>query len=338
MRIAAEKTPIFDVCQIGVVLRALLIVQASAAVVCLFFHASIEQWLIHYAVLTCATLPAVLIWLVTTCAIKPILAHVVATVQWCICLNLGVFCALFAAALYSWMTATPLSRPQWLAAGMAGLLLSGVFVTLLTLREKAQQPAATVAKLAELQSRIRPHFLFNTLNSAIALIREDPNQAEHMLEDLSDLFHHALKDPNSESSLHKEIAIAKQYLNIEKIRFENRLTVHWHIHSESLHSKVPPLILQPLVENAIKHGIEPNPEGGIIDIWVQPKGQKTFVRIRNSLASRYAAQPSGNGIALENVRHRLQLMHDIDCYFIVRKTRNTFEVDFTVPLVAQPSV
>ena len=338
MHSASRKISLFDVCHIGIVLRAVLLVQLSTGLATLLSTSQLSAGLLQYALLTCASLPALLTWLLLVCAAQNILDRMVPSVQWCISAGLGFLCGLASSGLYTWVSASPLARHQWLSAGLAGLSFACVLMTLLAWRQKASHPAATVAKLAELQSRIRPHFLFNTLNSAIALIQDEPHKAEQMLQDLSDLFHHALKDPNSQSSLEKEIEIAKLYLDIEKIRFEDRLTVHWHISEEALQASLPPLILQPLVENAIKHGIEPSAEGGEVHIWVKKKGTKALVRIHNSLPTRSAvALPTaGNGMALKNIRMRLQLMHDVNAFFYARKKPNAFEVDFSVPLSPLP--
>lgn len=334
MHSASRKISLFDVCHIGIVLRALLLVQLSTAIACLLATRAPNAWLMQYALLTCASLPALLTWLVMVCAAQKALDRLVPSVQWCLTGALGFLCGLACCALYGWVVGSALARHQWIGAGLAGLTFACLLMTLLVWRQKATHPAATVAKLAELQSRIRPHFLFNTLNSAIALIQDEPHKAEQMLQDLSDLFHHALKDPNSESSLEKEIEIAKLYLDIEKIRFEDRLTVHWHISEGALEAPLPPLILQPLVENAIKHGIEPSAEGGEVHIWVKKKGTKACVRVRNSLPARAmgALPTAGNGMALKNIRMRLQLMHDVNAFFYARKKTDAFEVDFSVPL------
>src|SRR6185436_18963421 len=141
-------------------------------------------------------------------------------------------------------------RVPWVASAFAGALLAAALVAALVLRAKGRMPADTAARLSELQARIRPHFLFNTLNSAIALVREDPARAETILEDLSDLFRQALRDTGEPVTLADEIELARRYLDIEQVRFGRRLRVEWAIDPEAGGARVPPLVLQPLVENA----------------------------------------------------------------------------------------
>ena len=186
----------------------------------------------------------------------------------------------------------------------------------LVLRARGRTPAATAARLSELQSRIRPHFLFNTLNSAIALVRAEPARAETLLEDLSDLFRHALLDQGEAVTLAEEIALARRYLDIEQVRFGDRLQVHWSLDARADSAPLPSLLLQPLVENAVKHGVEPDPEGGSIHIRTELRGSRVLVVITNSLpAASPVTAPSGHGIALANVRDRLRLLHDVQCDF-----------------------
>jgi two-component system sensor histidine kinase AlgZ len=152
----------------------------------------------------------------------------------------------------------PGTQPAWLASACTGALLAAGLVAGLTWRARGRMPAATTARLAELQARIRPHFLFNTLNTAMALVREEPAQAEEVLADLADLFRHALADQHGASSVAQEIELARRYLAIEQVRFGERLRVEWALDPRVGAARLPPLILQPLVENAVIHGVEPS--------------------------------------------------------------------------------
>ena len=153
----------------------------------------------------------------------------------------------------------------------------------LKLRERTQRPANALAQLVELQSRIRPHFLFNTLNSAIALVQIDPARAESVLEDLAELFRVALADASASVSLEEEIDLARRYLAIEQIRFGKRLRITWRLDPAAKRARVPPLLLQPLVENAVRHGVEPNEEGGELEIITNQKGSEVEIRITNTV-------------------------------------------------------
>ena len=200
----------------------------------------------------------------------------------------------------------------------------------LRLRNQAQLPAQTSARLAELQSRIRPHFLFNTLNTALALVRLDPARAEVVLEDLAELFRVAISDAAESTTLDAEIDLARRYLAIEQIRFGKRLRVTWELDPAAGTARLPPLLLQPLVENAVRHGVEPADDGGALRIRTRVRMGRALVSIVNTLP----AEPSlpGNGMALRNVRERLRLMHDVAAHFETRQDAQAFRVEIGVPL------
>jgi two-component system sensor histidine kinase AlgZ len=218
----------------------------------------------------------------------------------------------------------------WLAPTLAGGALAATMFQWLHLRAKATLPAETKARLAELQSRIRPHFLFNTLNTALALVRLDPTRAEGVLEDLAELFRVAITDSGDSVTLEEEVELARRYLAIEQIRFGERLKVTWDLEPGAAAARMPPLLLQPLVENAVRHGVEPADDGGAIRIRTRVKHGRAVVTIANSVP----ALPSrpGNGMALKNVRERLRLMHDVAAQFDARRGPDAFHVQIVVPL------
>jgi two-component system, LytTR family, sensor histidine kinase AlgZ len=190
-------------------------------------------------------------------------------------------------------------------------------------------PAQTAARLSELQARIRPHFLFNTLNSAIALVREDPAKAELVLEDLSDLFRHALADQGGFVTLDKEVAVARSYLEIEQVRFGERLAVEWSIDPGAAKAKVPPLLLQPLVENAVKHGVEPSAIGAQVKVTTQRRGSIVVIKVTNTVPAGQGRP--GHGIAQDNVRERLRLLHDVQAQFRTALKDGIYQVRMEVP-------
>jgi two-component system sensor histidine kinase AlgZ len=220
--------------------------------------------------------------------------------------------------------------PAWLGPMLAGAMLAAVVFQWLKLRAQAMLPAETTARLAELQSRIRPHFLFNTLNTALALVRLDPARAEGVLEDLAELFRVALTESGASVTLAEEVALAQRYLAIEQIRFGSRLRVSWELDPEADPARVPPLLLQPLVENAVRHGVEPAAAGGTVRIRTRVKSGRVVIVIENTVPT----EPSrpGNGMALKNVRERLNLMHDVAAQFDTRSAPNLFRVQIGVPL------
>jgi two-component system sensor histidine kinase AlgZ len=208
--------------------------------------------------------------------------------------------------------------------------MAAVMFQWLRMRTQAMLPADTTARLAELQSRIRPHFLFNTLNTALTLVRLDPARAEGVLEDLAELFRVAITDSGESVTLAEEVELAKRYLAIEQIRFGSRLQVTWELDAEAGAARVPPLLLQPLVENAVRHGVEPSDVGGVIRVRTRVKLGRALVSIVNSVPD--TASRPGNGMALRNVRERLRLMHDVAAQFETRREGDVFRVQIVVPL------
>mgnify|MGYP003581743169 FL=1 len=166
---ALTKALVFDACHVGVVLRAVLFVRAVGAVGAMFGAATWLDWISRLALLTGAALPGTLLWLVAACSIKTVLAPRPARVQYAVGVALGALAGLYGCSML-WLVGLAESAP-WVASAFTGALLAAVLVAALVLRARGTVPAATSARLAELQARIRPHFLFNTLNSAIALVR-----------------------------------------------------------------------------------------------------------------------------------------------------------------------
>jgi two-component system, LytTR family, sensor histidine kinase AlgZ len=216
-----------------------------------------------------------------------------------------------------------------LAPMLAGAALAVCVTLWLQWREQARFPAEATARLAELQSRIRPHFLFNTLNTALALVRLDPKRAEEVLEDLSELFRVALNHSGESTTLEGEIDLARRYLAIEKIRFGDRLKVQWELDPAAGTARVPPLLLQPLVENAVHHGVEPGEQGGLVRIRTRVMGRRVQLSIVNTVPN--APPRPGHGMALRNVQERLRLMHDVACHFETRLHEGVFRVQITLP-------
>ncbi len=318
---------VFDACQAGVILRAVLFVEVAVAVAALFGAPDSRDWLARLALWTGGALPAVLVWLLAACSLKRPLARLPQRWQHVAGVALGALAGLYGCAMLALIGL--LDPVPWLASAAAGAWLSALVVAGLVLRARARTPAATTARLGELQARIRPHFLFNTLNSAIALVRAEPARAESLLEDLSDLFRHALADPAEAVTLAAETALAERYLSIEQVRFGERLRIHWALDPRAAGAQVPPLLLQPLVENAVKHGVEPSASGADVHISTERRGNTVVIKISNT-APAGPGQP-GHGLALGNVRERLNLLHDVQSRFQAGLQDGSFHVRIEVP-------
>ncbi len=337
----ARAKPRFDACRIGVVLRTVLAVEAAVALATLFVAAGPADWLTLAATVTGGALPGTLLWLVLICAVKKLLARWPLRVQYAVGAAIGALAGLYGCGLLrltgvmvaAAAAAVAVAAP-WLASGLTGAAFAAMVMVAMVLRASGETPAATTARLEELQQRIRPHFLFNTLNSAIALVREEPAKAEAMLEDLSELFRSALADPDESVTLGDEIALAQRYLAIEQIRFGERLRVRWAIDPAANDARLPKLLLQPLVENAVKHGVEPSPQGAKLRIRTERRGSKVVIEVVNSLPPLLWADqplPRGHGIALANVRDRLRLLHDMQASFRAGVDQDHYRVRIDIP-------
>lgn len=324
----ATQLLVFDACQMGVVLRAVLFVEAAIGVVAMFGATDLTDWVVRASLATGGALPATLTWLLVACFCKRFLARLVPPVQYSLAVLLGAACGIYGCVV---LKLSGFGEPlPWFASAVSGVMLSGVLVASLVLRAKGRTPADTAARLSELQSRIRPHFLFNTLNSAIALVRAEPARAEALLEDLSDLFRHALVDQGASVTLADEIALAQRYLAIEQVRFGERLDVQWSLDPQADAARLPPLILQPLVENAVIHGVEPSPQGAQLRITTQRRGSVVLIKVTNTVPAGQGSE--GAGVALKNVRERLALLHDVQGQFRYGLKDGVYQVRIEVPV------
>jgi two-component system sensor histidine kinase AlgZ len=327
---AAFRTAVFDVCHVGVVLRTVLLMNAAVAVVLLFTATGVRAWLAQCATSAAVVLPSALVWLLVACGLKHRLERASLALQWTSAVVLGALAGAFGWTLGAATGLDLFDARRWWASAAAGAGSAALVFQWLRMRAQARFPAETTARLAELQSRIRPHFLFNTLNTALTLVRLDPARAEGLLEDLAELFRVALSDSGEAVSLNDEVELAQRYLAIEQVRFGDRLKVSWELDAEAGRARVPPLLLQPLVENAVRHGVEPAPEGGMIRVRTRVKLGRAIVSIVNTVPG----QPSrpGSGMALRNVRERVRLMHDVAAQFDTRHEGQVFRVQIVLPL------
>jgi two-component system sensor histidine kinase AlgZ len=221
------------------------------------------------------------------------------------------------------------SRSAVLAALAAGFLLA-----YFRLHAKAFSPALAEARLQALQARIRPHFLFNSLNAVLAMIRRDPKRAERALEDLADLFRTLMSDMRQFVRLEDEISLLERYADIEQLRLGERLRISWELDAAPPDALLPPLVLQPLLENAVYHGVEPGTGVGEVLVRIERRGDRVCVRIENPLiepGEGHAAGRTGNRMALDNIRERLALFFDAEARLETGKAAGRYHIDIDVP-------
>ncbi len=187
------------------------------------------------------------------------------------------------------------------------------------------------ARIHALQARIRPHFLFNSMNTIAALTRTDPLQAEQAVEDLADLFRVTLRDSETPLRLKEELELTRIYQRIEQLRLGERLTVDWDVDALPEGARIPALTLQPLVENAIYHGVEPLPAGGVVTIQGARRGDDLMIRVTNPLTGHAASTRSGNQLAVQNIRDRLKLAFGERGRLDVEQTESRYQVTLRFP-------
>ena len=320
--------PLPDWRNFGVMLRILLGVNLLALAAALVQAPGLAGWMARYVELAALVEPLLLLSLGLLAALRDVLRKLpLRAGQACVVL---LAAGLAVAQQQFWQSlglAEPgsVTRAALLAAGAAALLL-GYF----ELRAGAFSPALTEARLPALNARIRPHFLFNSLNAVLSLIRARPQQAEAALEELSDLFRAAMRDPGELVSLADEIALGEQYLELEKLRLGERLAVDWQIGTVSMDLPIPPLMLQPLLENAVYHGIEPAPAGGVVRIAIAQRGDELHIAIANPADSR-AHHATGNHMAVANIRERLALYYDLEARLEIEADDHRYEVRIILP-------
>ena len=246
--------------------------------------------------------------------------------------------SMVARALLDWVQGAALNVPLFrsqevlvngLVAGIIAGLVMRYFYVQEQLRVKGQ--AALESRIQALQSRIRPHFLFNSMNIIASLIAVDPDAAEQVVEDLSVLFRASLKHSGNQVSLAEELELCQRYMHIEQLRMGERLQVQWQIEVDAQGVPIPPLTLQPLLENAIYHGIQPLAAGGVVTIRALAEDGDLRLLVSNP-------KPEGNGhhqgnrMALENIRHRLEALYGSDAEVEARPQQQQYEIEIRYPL------
>ncbi|WP_045532361.1 sensor histidine kinase [Serpentinimonas raichei] len=304
-----------DFRNLGVWLRVLLLAQALRLVDAVLDWPSAQPWWEPLVQQSVRFDPPLLATVLLLYLLQPVLARTR--------YRRGLVLVLCLAALVAalWHVAVEQGLGLALAGSVAhsasvAALLAAALLFYFDWRQQRLSPALAEARLAALQARIRPHFLFNSLNSVLALLRSQPQQAEAVLHDLADLYRALLSDARTLVPLAQELALARAYIEIETVRLgPQRLRMQWRTEHAPLQALVPPLLLQPLLENAVRYGVEPAPEGAEVSLEAYLEGSELRLFVRNSLApaSEPATAPSGgNHMALGNIRERLQLHFDAD--------------------------
>lgn len=222
-----------------------------------------------------------------------------------------------------------IGRQLAVAGIIAGMVLRYFYVQQ---RLREQERSELQSRIQALQSRIRPHFLFNSMNIIASLISVDPETAESVVEDLSALFRASLSDVGSQVRLSEELALCERYVRIEGLRLGDRLQLDWQVADVPPMLRIPLLTLQPLLENAIYHGIQPRPEGGKITLRVSHEQDEVRVRIENPLPDgANDGRSEGNQMALHNIRSRLHALYGSRAVLTAQPEDNLFVTRLSYP-------
>ena len=296
-------------CNLGVMLRSLLIANLFVVAAALTRAASLDVAWVEFLLLAAFCEPVLILSLVILCAARGPL-HRMGYVPSLVAISvLEVALAWMAARIGADLV--PGRNLPFIHVALLALLVTGAVLFYFDLRSRALAPAVAEARIQALQARIRPHFLYNSINAVISMVRSDPRGAERALEDMSDLFRVLMADNRTLTPVGQEIELTRQYLAIESIRLGERLRVAWKTEAMPADALVPPMVLQPLVENAVYHGIEPQPGGGEIAIEIGRAGSQIHMTLTNPMPAENRHAP-GNRMAIANIRERLQLHFDAE--------------------------
>jgi two-component system sensor histidine kinase AlgZ len=312
-----------DFRNLAVIARILLGVNAAVLAATLFAAPELMQALERFVYAAAFVEPLLLAIIVVLFILSATLRRLP---YWAGCVAVLVLVATSVAAYFSVIGGTgTLARMLILAVLLAAALLA--YFRLFT---KAHSPALAEARLQALQARIRPHFLFNSLNAVLALIRRDPQRAERALEDLADLFRTLMSDARQFVRLSEEIALLERYAELEQLRLGARLRITWELDGAPTDALLPPLVLQPLLENAVYHGVEPGTEAADVLVQIERRGNRVLARIENPYIEA-EVQRAGNRMALENIRERLQLFFDAEARIATQAAGGRYRVEIEIP-------
>jgi len=312
-----------DFRNLGVIARILLAVNAAVFAGVLFAAPNLAEALDRFVEAAAFVEPLLLVIVLVLFALSGLLRQLP---YWAGCVAVvALVAALLAAYLGAIGMSSSLAQMLPLAALLAAALLA--YLRLLT---KAHSPALAEARLQALQARIRPHFLFNSLNAVLALIRRDPQRAERALEDLADLFRTLMSDARQFVRLADEIALLERYAELEQLRLGERLRITWELDGAPADALLPPLVLQPLLENAVYHGVEPGAGTADVLVHIERRGNRVLARIENPYLEAEVRR-AGNRMALENIRERLQLFFDAEARIATQAALGRYRVEIEIP-------
>jgi two-component system sensor histidine kinase AlgZ len=318
-------------------LLVLVLVLASSSLLTFSWsRLGLTSLFVQWVVLTSATV---------LCNIRPLLMRMSIPYATLVGYVIIISLTLLFSILGEWITMLPEQLWQLEQTGNVtrNLIVAGVMTGIafryfyLQHQLRRQEQAELNSRIQALQSRIRPHFLFNSMNIIASLISVDPVTAEEVVEDLSMLFRASLNQSSDKPvTLAEELDLCQKYVHIESLRLDERLTVTWNIDVDPTQVKIPLLTLQPLLENAIYHGIQPLPRGGEVEVDISVQDNKLVASITNPMPEKTQQPAQGNRMALDNIRRRLEATYGASASVISLQDKNTFNTTISYPLTDQP--
>lgn len=314
---------------LGINLRILVIVNAAIALAAMVLSSGFNDFSSLLASLSAVTQPMLLLSLLLLYGSYALMSKMP---YWLGVCSVFVLVLLVCSGMYDIFSQLVLfsNLPSRRRILFFAFLITAFSLYYFNLQQHAYSPAVSEARLQALQARIRPHFLFNCINAVLSLIRSQPKRAETALEDMADLFRVLMADNRDLVPLAQEIALCRQYLALEKLRMEDRLMVNWQIGDMPPDAMIPPLILQPLIENAVYHGIEPLANGGTITIQIYTSRKEVHVVLTNPYADTNMRH-NGNKIALKNIKERLALHFDLEASLKTKQGKGEYQVHIVLP-------
>ena len=341
-----------DFCSTPVVLTVVLVAALLAVVLALARQGAQADFLVELGRSSLYLLWTALLCAAALCKARPFLARqpLPASTAWALALIVATVAVVSEAVFWAgeyWARRTGVASglfpthhwsfllPNLLIAAIVGALALRYFFVAHEWRRSVELEARS--RIRALQARIRPHFLFNSMNTIASLTRSNPARAEEAIEDLADLFRVSLSEARAQITLREELEVARIYQRIEQLRLGGRLQVRWKVADLPAQAIVPSLLLQPLLENAIGHGIEPLAEGGTVTVEGRTEGGDVSIEVSNPVSATARAVRSGNRMALDNIRQRLDLAFPGRASVSVDESESEYKVRIRFPLVAGPS-
>lgn len=314
---------------LGVNLRILVIVNAALAFLAMVLSNSLSEFFTLITTISAMAQPMLLLSLLLLYATYPLLFKL----RYWQGIIAVLFIILFICSVVHELISQLLifnNLPTSMRTLFFAFIVSIITLYYFNLHQRAHSPAIDEARLQALQARIRPHFLFNCINTVLSLIRSQPKQAETGLEDMADLFRVLMADNRDLVPLAQEIALCRKYLALEKLRLDERLTIQWIIDDIPPDALIPPLLLQPLLENAVYHGIEPLAAGGTVTIQIYTKRNEVHLLLTNPYNGTNTRH-IGNNMALKNIKERLILHFDLEASLESTHENGEYRVHIILP-------